>query len=35
MAGAGRDDEVWALVAFLVRLPGISPDEYRRLAHDR
>ena len=27
-----RDDEVWALVAFLVRLPGISPDEYRRLA---
>ena len=27
-----RDDEVWALVAFLVRLPGIGPDEYRRLA---
>lgn len=27
-----RDDEVWALVAFLVRLPGMSPEEYRRLA---
>ena len=27
-----RDDEVWAMVAFLVRLPSISPDEYRRLA---
>lgn len=27
-----RDDEVWAIVAFLVRLPAISPDEYRLLA---
>jgi cytochrome c553 len=28
----GRDDEIWALVAFLVHLPDINPDEYRRLA---
>jgi cytochrome c553 len=27
-----RDDEVWAVVAFLVRLPRITPDEYRRIA---
>ena len=27
-----RDDEVWALVAFLRRLPGMSAEEYRRLA---
>jgi cytochrome c553 len=27
-----RDDEVWAVVAFLVRLPEISVDAYRRLA---
>jgi cytochrome c553 len=27
-----RNDEIWALVAFLVRLPGISPEEYRKLA---
>jgi cytochrome c553 len=27
-----RDDEVWAIVAFLVRLPGLSPQEYRKLA---
>jgi cytochrome c553 len=27
-----RDDEVWALVAFLVRLPGIDAEQYRRLA---
>lgn len=27
-----RDDEVWAMVAFLVRLPAISPEEYRLLA---
>ena len=27
-----RDDEVWALVAFLARLPSIGPEEYRRLA---
>jgi cytochrome c553 len=26
-----RDDEVWAAVAFLVKLPRISGDEYRRL----
>jgi cytochrome c553 len=28
----GRDDEVWAIVAFLVRLPGLSPQEYRNFA---
>ena len=27
-----RDDEIWALVAVLVRLPDISPDEYRKFA---
>lgn len=27
-----REDEVWAMVAFLERLPQLSPDEYRRLA---
>jgi cytochrome c553 len=27
-----RDDEIWAVVAFLERLPHIRPDEYRRLA---
>jgi cytochrome c553 len=27
----GREDEVWAMVAFLRALPGMSPDEYRRL----
>lgn len=27
-----RDDEVWAIVAFLLRLPQLSEDEYRRLA---
>lgn len=26
-----RDDEVWAMVAFLQRLPGISAEEYQRL----
>jgi cytochrome c553/cytochrome c5 len=26
-----RDDEVWAMVAFLRRLPGMGPDEYNRL----
>ncbi len=26
-----RDDEVWAVVAFLVVLPGLATDEYRRL----
>jgi cytochrome c553 len=28
-----RDDEVWAMVAFLLKLPEISGDEYRRLVH--
>ncbi len=27
-----RDDEVWALVAFLRRLPGLDPQAYRELA---
>jgi cytochrome c553 len=27
-----RDDEVWAVVAFLKRLPGLSEDAYRELA---
>ena len=29
----GRDDEVWALVAFLNRLPNLGADDYRELAH--
>ena len=28
-----RDDEVWAVTAFLLRLPDLSPAEYRHLAH--
>ena len=28
-----RDDEVWAMVAFLLKLPGIDGDDYRRLVH--
>lgn len=28
-----RDDEVWAMTAFLLRLPELSPAEYRRLVH--
>jgi len=28
----GRDDEVWAVVAFLNELPDMSPQRYRRLA---
>ena len=28
-----RDDEVWAVVAFLVRMPTMGGAEYRRLAH--
>ena len=28
-----RDDEVWAMVAFLERLPDLSPADYRRLAY--
>jgi len=27
-----RDDEVWAVVAFLQRLPGMTPERYRGLA---
>lgn len=29
--GDGRDDEVWPVVAFLRRLPGMSPSEYAEL----
>lgn len=29
-----RDDEVWAMVAFLLLLPQLHGDEYRRLIHD-
>lgn len=29
-----RDDEVWAMVAFLLLLPQLHADEYRRLVHD-
>lgn len=28
----GRDDEVWAMVAFLSRLPELDTEEYRRLS---
>ena len=28
-----RDDEVWAVVAFLLRLPDLTPAEYQRLAY--
>ena len=27
-----RDDEVWSVVAFLQRLPGMKPETYRGLA---
>jgi cytochrome c553 len=30
-----RDDEVWAVVAFLRRLPRLTPQQYRELALDR
>ncbi len=30
-----RDDEVWAVVAFLRRLPSLTPQQYRELALDR
>lgn len=30
--GAGRDDEVWAVVAGLLRLPELSEADYRRLS---
>lgn len=29
----GRDDEVWAMVAFLQRFPSLKDEEYRRLVH--
>jgi len=28
-----RDDEVWAMVAFLRRLPDLDPEQFRRLAY--
>lgn len=28
-----RDDEIWAMVAFVRTLPGMTPEEYRRLAY--
>lgn len=28
-----RDDEVWAMVAFLQKLPTLSPERYQQLAH--
>jgi cytochrome c553 len=28
-----RDDEVWAVVAFLLEMPELNAEEYRRLAH--
>lgn len=28
-----RDDEVWAIVAFLLRLPELTPEEYRELGY--
>jgi len=31
-AARGRSDEVWAVVAFLHRLPALSPEDYRTLA---
>jgi cytochrome c553 len=33
--GRARDDEVWAMVAFLRRLPQMSVDEYRAMAEGR
>lgn len=29
----GRDDEVWAMVAFLQRFPSLKDEEYHRLVH--
>ena len=26
------DEEIWAIVAFLQRMPKMSPEEYRRMA---
>jgi cytochrome c553 len=31
-SGDGREDEVWAVVAFLEALPSMTPEEYRRHA---
>jgi cytochrome c553 len=28
-----RDDEVWGMVAFLLRFPGLNTEEYRQLVH--
>jgi cytochrome c553 len=33
--GQARDDEVWAMVAFLRRLPQMSVDEYRAMAEGK
>ena len=33
--GQARDDEVWAMVAFLRRLPKMSVDEYRAMAEGK
>lgn len=30
-----REDEVWAMVAFLLELPELGPEEYRRLARNQ
>jgi cytochrome c553 len=30
-----RDDEVWAMVAFLLRLPSLTADDYRRLVRGK
>lgn len=32
-AGAGREDEAWAVAAFLARLPGMDAATFRELAH--
>jgi cytochrome c553 len=32
--GAGRDDEVWPLVAFLQRLPGMESEDYLSMSAD-
>ncbi|WP_284164754.1 c-type cytochrome [Frigidibacter sp. SD6-1] len=33
-AGQGRDDEPWAVAAFLSRYSALDPDSYRELAHE-
>ena len=32
-AAPQRDDEVWAMVAFLLTLPGMPPEQYDRVVH--